>query len=125
MSHDNRARIHIDQPGKPRLYQPHDLPGHETLGVVTQGDFTGALVQNLSTGIYCMANAGAIRSLDQRRIKAALGISNNAGAPVKLQDGKRVNVYLDAESLALAAEIGDGNVSEGIRRALRMAKESK
>lgn len=43
------------------------------------------------------------------------------GRPADLQGGRRVNVYLDAESLALAAQIGDGNVSNGIRRALKSA----
>ena len=33
--------------------------------------------------------------------------------------GKRVQVYLDAESLAIAAKLGNGNVSEGIRKALK------
>lgn len=38
--------------------------------------------------------------------------------------GKRVNVYLDAESLAIAARLGnDGNVSDGIRKALKQAAE--
>ena len=35
--------------------------------------------------------------------------------------GKRVQVYLDAESLSIASELGNGNVSHGIRRALRQA----
>lgn len=40
------------------------------------------------------------------------------GAPAKLDGGRRVNVYLDASSIAAAERIGEGNVSEGIRRAL-------
>lgn len=40
------------------------------------------------------------------------------GRPSEI-DGKRVQVYLDAESLKTAAQIGNGNVSEGIRTALR------
>ncbi|WP_342051286.1 MULTISPECIES: hypothetical protein [unclassified Cupriavidus] len=40
------------------------------------------------------------------------------GRPAEMEGGKRVNVYLDAQSLARAARLGDGNVSEGIRRAL-------
>lgn len=44
-----------------------------------------------------------------------------SGRPVELDGGKRVNVYLDAESLAAASAIGAGNVSEGIRRALKAA----
>ena len=41
------------------------------------------------------------------------------GRPSSMQDGKRVNVYLDAISLATAENIGNGNVSEGIRLALQ------
>lgn len=35
--------------------------------------------------------------------------------------GKRVQVYLDAESLAIASKLGNGNVSDGIRQALKQA----
>ena len=41
------------------------------------------------------------------------------GRPAEMAKGKRVNVYLDAGSLERAAELGGGNVSEGIRAALR------
>jgi hypothetical protein len=44
------------------------------------------------------------------------------GAPVRIPDGKRVNVYLDQHSLAKAEKIGKGNVSAGIRDALKQAK---
>lgn len=44
------------------------------------------------------------------------------GRPKQMQNGKRVNVYLDASSLAAAAKLGNGNVSEGIRLALRGLK---
>jgi len=44
-----------------------------------------------------------------------------AGRPSEMTGGKRVNVYLDATSLATAAALGDGNVSEGIRKALEVA----
>jgi hypothetical protein len=40
------------------------------------------------------------------------------GRPPKMDGGKRVNVYLDKTSLQRALEIGNGNVSEGIRTAL-------
>lgn len=70
----NRKRLTIQQPGKPRLYQLADISGWEVLGTVTRGESdTGALVRNRQTGIYAQANAGAIRSLDQRKVLAALG----------------------------------------------------
>lgn len=40
------------------------------------------------------------------------------GRPAEV-GGKRVQVYLDAESLAIASKLGGGNVSEGIRKALK------
>ena len=44
------------------------------------------------------------------------------GRPAEV-GGKRVQVYLDAESLSIAAQLGNGNVSEGIRKALKKATE--
>lgn len=44
------------------------------------------------------------------------------GRPAEMTGGKRVNVYLDAESLEAAAKLGDGNVSEGIRVALAKSR---
>lgn len=43
------------------------------------------------------------------------------GRPAVMSGGKRVNVYLDADSLDRAAKLGDGNVSEGIRRSLAVS----
>lgn len=45
------------------------------------------------------------------------------GAPQKMENGKRVNVYLDEFSIDIASKIGDGNVSDGIRIALKQAAE--
>ena len=50
------------------------------------------------------------------------------GAGRKTKDGitktKRVNVSLDAETLDKAQQIGAGNVSEGVRRAIKRFKLS-
>ncbi len=116
MGHDNRGRLTVDVNGNWRLYHPTALPGWKMLGTITRGiGDTGALARNHKTGLYAQVNAGAIRSLDGRKIAAALGIT---GRPSKMEGGKRVNVYLDADSLATAAKAGNGNVSEGIRKAL-------
>lgn len=119
MSHSNRSRITLEQPGNPSLYQATDIPGWECVGTVSRGEGdTGALVRNLATGNYAQANDGVIRTLDQRKIRAAL-----APAAKKLDGGKRVNVYLDDASLEKAAALGGGNVSEGIRIALAQVNE--
>lgn len=45
------------------------------------------------------------------------------GRPQEMSGGKRVQVYLDDDSVSAASKIGDGNVSNGIRKALKMASE--
>lgn len=47
--------------------------------------------------------------------------SGQVGRPTEMEGGRRVNVYLDADSLEAAARLGRGNVSEGIRIALSRA----
>ena len=46
------------------------------------------------------------------------------GRPSEMDGGKAVKVYLDAESIAIATRLGNGNVSEGIRKALKQAGEN-
>lgn len=45
-----------------------------------------------------------------------------AGRPSKLVGARCLNIYLDAESVQTAQLIGQGNVSEGVRLALKMVK---
>ena len=116
-NHQNRSRLTVDLDGKWRLYTTTVPAGAIVLGTITRatGD-TGALVRFESTGLYVQVNAGAIRSLDGRKVAAALGTT---GRPQKIPEGRRVNVYLDGDSLEAARKIGNGNVSEGIRRAIK------
>ncbi len=46
------------------------------------------------------------------------------GRPAEV-GGKRVQVYLDAESVAIAAKLGNGNVSNGIRQALKRSPRGR
>jgi hypothetical protein len=121
MNHTNRGRLAVDTNGNWRLYT-NTIPENSTpIGVVTRDESdTGALVRIEETGIYVQVNAGAIRSLDGRKVAAALG---TAGRPSEMSGGKKVNTYLDAESISIAARLGNGNVSEGIRKALKQAAE--
>ena len=43
--------------------------------------------------------------------------ARRAGRPPNVH-GRRVQVYLDATSLAVASRLGNGNISQGIRQAL-------
>ncbi len=40
------------------------------------------------------------------------------GRPEAMTEGRRVQVYLDAKTIEEARKLGDGNLSNGIRRAL-------
>ena len=112
-------KITVDAAGNWRLYTNTVPAGAVVLGTVTRdGIDTGALVRMGNTGAYLQINAGCARSLDGRTVAAAIG---TIGKPATLTGGKRVNVYLDDASLDAAAKLGDGNVSEGIRAALKKA----
>lgn len=121
MTHSNRGRLTVDANGNWRLYT-NTIPANSTpLGTVTrdEGD-TGALVRINATGAYVQINAGTIRSLDGRKVAASLGTT---GRPAEMDGGKRTNIYLDADGRATAERIGNGNISDGIRIALAMAKD--
>lgn len=66
----NRYRLIITPGGPWRLYT-HPLAGWEMIGTVQRGMEIGALARSPS-GILAQVNAGAIRSLDQRKVSAAM-----------------------------------------------------
>ena len=45
--------------------------------------------------------------------------TGQVGRPSEMESGRNVNTYLDADSIAIATRLGNGNVSEGIRQALK------
>lgn len=76
MNHDNRGRITVDTTGNWRLYTNTLPAGAESLGTVTRGaGDTGALIRYTASGQYAQLNAGAVRTLDQRKVTAALEAS--------------------------------------------------
>lgn len=115
MNHENSGRLTVDPNGKWQLYAPTLPPGAVALGTVRRenGD-EGALIRFEITGRYAQLNAGAARTLDGRKVAAALG---HGGRPVEI-GVKRVNVTLDNATIERAREIGAGNLSEGLRRAV-------
>jgi hypothetical protein len=48
------------------------LPGWEMLGTVTRGEADVGALARSPIGVYCQVNAGVCRSLDQRKLSAAL-----------------------------------------------------
>lgn len=47
------------------------------------------------------------------------------GRPFTMAGGRRINLYLDAGSIATAARLGGGNISAGVRAALASADKSR
>lgn len=45
------------------------------LGIVQRGDLTTGALARSATGQYAQVNAGVVRTLDQRKVKAALADS--------------------------------------------------
>lgn len=66
----NRGR-YTAQPGGPWRLYTHPLPGWEMLGTIQRGMEIGALARS-PAGELAQINAGAVRSLDQRKTLAAV-----------------------------------------------------
>jgi hypothetical protein len=77
MSHINRDRLNVTVGDAWRLYQLTALPGWEMLGTVQRGLEIGALAKS-AAGVYAQINSGAVRSLDQRKVIAALELKRTA-----------------------------------------------
>ena len=52
-----------------------------------------------------------------------INVIRPVGRPSLIKNAKRFNLYLDTQSLEIAAKLGEGNVSEGIRKALLLQKK--
>lgn len=125
----NRSRLSVDLSASWKIYTNTIPQGARALGTVTRGiGDTGALVFIEATGLYVQANAGAIRSLPQSKIVAAVdaaraGTHGGAGRGQGRNTGDgatdlmRKNVSLDASTIDTLTALGDGELSLGIRRA--------
>nr|WP_314862046.1 hypothetical protein [uncultured Undibacterium sp.] len=68
--------------------------------------------------VYRVANLGLAYEIACSDELVEASRKKQRGFQKQMEEGKRVNVYLDANSLEIAAKLGNGNVSEGIRFAL-------
>lgn len=76
MNHSNRGRLTVQIDGHWRLYTEVIPEGGRVLGTVTRNVLdTGALVLIEATGLYVQVNVGVIRTLNQRKVHAALAVS--------------------------------------------------
>lgn len=129
MTHNQRGRLTVNLGGKWRLYANILPPSAVALGTVTtQHGETGALIYIERTGIYAKLNAGAVVSLPQAKVQAAVDTARSGahggpgrGQGVKAADGatglKRTNITIDTASADTLRAFGEGDLSLGIRRA--------
>ncbi|HNT33142.1 MAG TPA: hypothetical protein PKN49_12105 [Candidatus Aminicenantes bacterium] len=86
---DRAEVITISRLGKWRLYWPGPLPqGAAAIGTVNRGNGEEGALILMPTGVYVQGNAGALRSLPQREIRAALDLPARGG---------NVSAYLPAD----------------------------
>lgn len=73
MTHNNRGRLSVKLGGDWRLYSATLPAGSVVLGTISRGRFdVGALLQMSGSGLYVQLNIGVIRTLDQRKVAAAI-----------------------------------------------------
>ena len=68
---DNRARLTVRLEAAWRLYT-NPVPGWEMLGTVERGTGDVGALARSPMGVYQQVNAGVCRSLDQRKVIAAI-----------------------------------------------------
>ena len=125
MGHENRSRVTVDQNGDWRMYTKTLPANAEPLGVVMRGvGNAGALVRMENGTYYAQVNDGVVIRLDARKISSALGLKSNGGRKSEMEGGKRVTVYLTEDLIERAREIGNGNLSDGIRVVLLKASSN-
>ncbi len=112
----NHCRLVVDQGGNWRQFVAAVPTDAKVIGVVSHPDLTQGALVRFPNGNYVQINGETVRQLDGRRVVSALGIS---GRRPEMSGGRKVNTYLDEDSISIAARLGDGNVSCGIRRALQ------
>jgi hypothetical protein len=123
MNHKNRGQLTVDLDGNWRKYNFFIPEWAHPIGAATCGDLSGVLVHQ-ADGIYSLIHGECqVLKLDQRKVKAALGISNNAGRPLLLNGAKRCNLVLDADTRSIFDRLGDGKMSVGARVAAQIAKK--
>jgi hypothetical protein len=116
-THFNRSRLTIDINGDWSAFCtiiPDD--NLEALGTVTYNGLTGALFHDRVSHQYLLVKDNVTCNLDGRKVAAALG---KLGRPISIKDGRAYYVYLDQETVEKALQLGEGNLSAGIRKGFK------
>jgi len=93
--------MQVNTSGNWRLYTNNIPAGSTALGTVTRDEIdTGALVRIEATGAYVQVNAGVIRSLDGRKVAAALGLTGRPPIPPEDRKSARIELRVHPDTKA-------------------------
>jgi hypothetical protein len=115
----------VNLKGNWRAYIDAPTPLSEPLGTVTIDGKTGALLK-IKVGqrhTYVQAIGEETTEIDGRRVAGEL--KRGRPNPKQRRFENRVGIMLDDESIEIANRLGGGNISEGIRKALRIAAQAE
>lgn len=91
----------------------------QAIGTVTWEDgASAALIRFNTTGGYAAIKEKNIFFLSRVAVEKQF---MPVGRPKYLNNGRKIQVYLDEESLSFATKLGKGNISAGVRTALKSA----
>jgi hypothetical protein len=116
----NRDRVTVDVNGDWQKIIQILQPGQKALGTVRRGtEPWGALVLEEGTG-YVRIGEGRTTVLDQRKVRAALGLPEPVGQPRKGYEVREVySMRLEPGLAEYLRELGGDNLSEGVAIAAR------
>ena len=109
----------INKSGEWKNYMQTAPQGAEVFGTVETESGTGALIRLKKR--YYRVNDGILHVLDGRTVAGALGKLGTGGRPQSMENGRKIMVYLDDETVFRAKEMAGGNLSEGLRCAVWLA----
>jgi len=116
--------VTVDLQGNWKVYAETLPPLAEGIGTVTVDGTPGALIR-IEVGkrtVYAQLVGGKVTELDGRTIAGEMKRGKPLAKPKRIN---AVKIGLDAESLEIATRLGNGNVSEGVRVALKMAAQKE
>jgi len=121
----NRDRVQVDPDGNWKKIVQILLPGYKGLGTVKVGSDTECvLALEEKSNTYYAVDARGYRPLNQRKVRAALGLPEPVGQPRKGYELREVySMRLEPTLAEYARELGGDNLSEGVAIALRFHME--
>lgn len=116
---DRKRKFTVDKNGAWEKFAINIPINSQAIGTVTWEDgASAALIRFNKTGGYAAIKEKNILPLSRIAVEKQF---MPVGRPKYLNNGRKIQVYLDEESLTFATKLGMGNISAGVRAALKSA----